>query len=52
MQFATPPPVFVEAVEIIQKNQIFQCFAPWFALWIFQPCCGTDLREISLVNLK
>ena len=26
---------------------MFQCFVSWFALLIFQPCCGTDLREIS-----
>ena len=48
----TPPrPVFVKVVEIIQNNQIFQCFVPWSPL-IFQPCCATDLRETSLVSLK
>ena len=52
MQTKPPPPVFVIAVEIMQKNQIFQCLASWFAPLIFQPCCGTNLAEISLANLK
>ena len=48
-----PLPAFVKVVlEIIQKNQIFQCFAPWRALLIFQPCCGTDFREILHDKLK
>ena len=33
-----PSPVFVKVVEIIQKNQILQFFALWFALLIFQSC--------------
>ena len=37
-QLAPPPPIFVKVVEITQKNHIFQCFAPWFALLNFQPC--------------
>ena len=49
-QPSLPPPV--KAVELMKKKSDFQCFAPWFALLIFQPCCDNDLREISLVNLK
>ena len=51
-QPAPSPPLFVNVFEIIEKKQIFPCFALWFALLIFQPCCNTDLREISLVILK
>ena len=37
-QPAPPPPIFVKVVEIKQKNHIFQCFARWLGLLIFQPC--------------
>ena len=51
-QPAALPPFFVKVVEIIKKTQIFQCFTQWYALLVFQTCCGTDLRETSHVNLK
>ena len=34
------------------KKKAFLCFAPRFALLFFQPCCGTDLKEISRLSLK
>ena len=37
-QTVPPTPILVKVVEIIQKNNIFQCFARWFALLIFQHC--------------
>ena len=47
----TPAPP-IKAVELMQKKSDYQCFAPWFVLFIFQPCCGNYLRKISLANLK
>ena len=54
-QPAPPPPVFVVHPKLLKsykKDQIFHCFALWFGLLIFQHCCGTVLRKISLVRLK
>ena len=43
-QHIPPPPTFVKVTEVIQnKKKIFQCFAQWFALLIFQSRYGTDL---------
>ena len=54
-QPAPPSPVFVVHPKLFKsykKGQIFHYFALWFGLLIFQHCCGTVLRKISLVKYK
>ena len=48
-------PVFVADPKLLKwykKDQIFHSFSLWFGPLVFQHCCGTDLRKISLVMLK
>ena len=51
-QLAAPTLVLVKVVEVIKKSDFPLFFSTWFALLIFQPCCGTDLREISIASSK